>query len=54
MTKCPWDEEGFTLPNDQPCPVCGALGSNLDDVQLKCIGYTGLSDEDLDVEGFGA
>jgi len=35
--ECPWSNPDFDMPACEPCPVCGALGYDPEEVKAKCI-----------------
>lgn len=37
--KCPFEDPEFDIPVNEPCPVCGALGTNPEEVDQKCVDY---------------
>lgn len=37
MDTCPFNNPKYYLDVSKPCPVCGALGNDVNDVIKKCI-----------------
>lgn len=35
--KCPFNDQDFFIPVEEPCPVCGMTGEIDDDEPSKCV-----------------
>jgi hypothetical protein len=53
LETCPFAEASYTLPPEQPCPVCGDLGTIeyikfvIDgDLDFKCVEYHAFNSRD--------
>lgn len=38
MGRCPFIDGRFDIKVTDPCPICGALGSDNDESAAKCVG----------------
>lgn len=39
--QCPWSNPDFEMDASIPCPVCGVLGYDYEEVEAKCVDNKG-------------